>query len=750
MRKSEMIIPMHFNPPVNRLAAYSIGSKSLDISNNVSGGGDGVKKPRFTIVLTGGYNRIRLSFSLGRLLWQTCTDFELIIPDGDHDSVMNLCQQGMSPSAVQVFSSTGDLHLDRKQAVDVAKGSFVLFMSAGDGLTPDALSSLVSISEGKDIIFFNSFVEDGKGKTGLEDRLNAGPKGEWIGPAVLETLFSGNSHSPEFHNKLYRADLCRQAFEIIPDTLGLPDPESCEALILASLARKVAKIDKKIYFRFNDYEAHDSFHACCSLTHNFRIWPAFHSYLTVMGLNDYRTSIKNIFMSQSVHELLITQPGEFTQIFDNMASAYGIVDFVTFLCLQYFRDWSIVADVFRHYSLLDPTASPERIGILFTEFANGGTERVTLDMAILLLERGYEVTLFLERAHANDIALPRDINIVYVPMEWYDEKQIGYHLSALDVAVGRNRIDVMVCPACWNNTLLWQTMLLRYRKIPIVMYNHMAFFERLLSADKVYDTLTHSSVLGCADKVICLSRYSEIFYRLMGANAEYIANPIAQMARAPISYEERKNNVLVFGRLGDPTKGVGEALRVIALVSRKIPQVRATFVGPLESREEREVFYNLARKLGIEDNVHVTGWMSDPAPFIERASVLLSCAWQEAFPLTICQAQSFGIPCVMYDLPIMPAENNPAIIRVRHRDFKSSAEAIVDLLTDEKKWHALSRLGHKKVSMYSPESYIGKIIDVFERINKSSKWSPPSTAEFSTIMRVFSFYAADLSPWHEK
>jgi len=44
---------------------------------------------------------------------------------------------------------------------------------------------------------------------------------------------------------------------------------------------------------------------------------------------------------------------------------------------------------------------------------------------------------------------------------------------------------------------------------------------------------------------------------------------------------------------------------------------------------------------------------------------------------------------VMYDLPLMFAEDNPSIIRVEHGDISAAAASAIAILADERKWNYL-------------------------------------------------------------
>lgn len=89
------------------------------------------------------------------ILAQTFTDFELVlVDDGSPDNCGAICDEyAAKHDNVRVFHQTNQgINKTRRNGVMNAKGEWVVFSDDDDSLTPDALESLYSLSDGTDLV----------------------------------------------------------------------------------------------------------------------------------------------------------------------------------------------------------------------------------------------------------------------------------------------------------------------------------------------------------------------------------------------------------------------------------------------------------------------------------------------------------------------------------------------------------------------------------------------------------------------
>lgn len=113
--------------------------------------------------------------------------------------------------------------------------------------------------------------------------------------------------------------------------------------------------------------------------------------------------------------------------------------------------------------------------------------------------------------------------------------------------------------------------------------------------------------------------------------------------------EERDCSVLFWGRLYY-NKGIMQLIRAMALVKKDFPKVSLDVCGkgPLEAKISA-----LTNKLGLEDNVHIHGYVSNEFLIekIRTASVVALPSLYEGQPVAVLEAMAYRKPLIVYDFP---------------------------------------------------------------------------------------------------
>src|SRR5262245_1869771 len=146
-----------------------------------------------------------------------------------------------------------------------------------------------------------------------------------------------------------------------------------------------------------------------------------------------------------------------------------------------------------------------------------------------------------------------------------------------------------------------------------------------------------------------------------------------------------------------PEKGVDILLRAARIVTSERKDVQFVLVGDGPFRADYEA---LARSLGIESYVTFTGKIADPCAEGVYSSSDISCLisrWQEACPLAVMEAMSFGLPTVVSDRGAMPniIEEGQTGYAVTPREDLVAAR-ILELLQDPQRRRSMGRLARER------------------------------------------------------
>ncbi len=115
-------------------------------------------------------------------------------------------------------------------------------------------------------------------------------------------------------------------------------------------------------------------------------------------------------------------------------------------------------------------------------------------------------------------------------------------------------------------------------------------------------------------------------------------------------------------------------------------------VGDGPDRPEAE---DEARKLGVESRVHFPGKIDNVAPLLASADLFLLPSTSESFGLSALEALASGVPVVGTNAGGMPevVRNGETGFLCEVGDIEGMARASLSILTDTKKWNAMSELG---------------------------------------------------------
>jgi len=147
-----------------------------------------------------------------------------------------------------------------------------------------------------------------------------------------------------------------------------------------------------------------------------------------------------------------------------------------------------------------------------------------------------------------------------------------------------------------------------------------------------------------ADIVVVLSNYwKEVVDKKfhLGDRIKVIYNPCPTIV-CPQQYE--KSNIILYAGTLNQRKGYADMIRSFAKVAPKHPDWKISFAGNGEIEQARA----LARKLGIERQVDLLGWVNgeNKDKAFKQASAFCLPSYAEGFPMAVLDAWAYGLPVI--------------------------------------------------------------------------------------------------------
>ncbi len=341
------------------------------------------------------------------------------------------------------------------------------------------------------------------------------------------------------------------------------------------------------------------------------------------------------------------------------------------------------------------SAKKKTVVLFIPDLGSGGAERVFANLAGALAERGFEVVLLVgvlkDAAYLETI--PRSVRICELGC-----LHMRFAVPGLIRYLRRERPQVLI--SALDHCNLAAVLAAKVARVGVrtIATLHQTISQSLLGTHSFRKRLVIRAVLmgvPLADEIVSVSRgTADDFARLAKISRERITviyNPVIgpTMLRAaeelldhPWFQPGQPAVVLGVGRL-TAQKDFPNLLRAFARV-RKAREVRLIILG---EGEERSTLEQLARSLGIADQVALPGVVRNPYVYMKRASLFaLSSAW-EALPTVLIEAMACGCPVVSTDCMSGPREilQDGRLGRlVPPRDENALAEAILAGLSDKR------------------------------------------------------------------
>ena len=390
--------------------------------------------------------------------------------------------------------------------------------------------------------------------------------------------------------------------------------------------------------------------------------------------------------------------------------------------------------------------------LLVNKFAyvTGGADRVFLDLASGLRERGHDVTVLSTDASANEerrgyfvpptvTAKTRDdMSLLAAARVARDALWNAQVYRATNDAIRAARPDILHAFKLYPQLSVAPIAAAAQAGIPVVQsaldYEFISanpLDEKGSAHDRAETRLAyrrlnellhlvrrrwHTPRVG---RFVTCSRFVAARYASKGLVARVAPNPVQAYAEAVGGWNEREGAVFA-ARLHE-SKGVRDVVRAAEL----LPETRFTIVGsgPLEN----EVVKAASRL----PNLSHVGWLDLPGLrglFASARVVLTPSRWQEPGALTSLEAMATGTPVVTYRSGgLTEYVEDAAAGLVVDSTPTALAAGVRAIESDSDDWERLSRNGiEASRTIHAPETYLSRYEEVYRELAPAASSNAPS------------------------
>lgn len=689
---------------ISRLAYQFQTQEAAPLSRKILLPSPASAAPYFSIIVPVHNMAHSIERTLRSLISQTFESIEVIcIDDASTDNTLAVLNElADSDPRIRVihFETNRTANCARKEGVKAARGEYILFCDGDDTLQAEACFRLHNylLEDPVDILHFGiEVVSVSADQADIEwVEAHALPyDGHLNGLAIFDACFRGRLFSFSLWGKAFKTTYAQKAFDFVEDK-ALPRGQDLYAFfILAFFAQSYRGIPQANLYNYYMGAGLDGRHSIplatfeqfCTLAN---VAHSIHDFLGTQKALDRYPDVLLSVRSQLFGDCL----NKWQNKLESADKAVG------FECmLQTWPSWMVADGVARRYwgdqkGAVRAVASPRlrsapqkqisTIGAYYHRLHGGGAETVFRELARIWLNMGYRVVLITDSdAPYGSVAIPQGAIHHTIPNGGIDHPELyGLRCEALTDIIREENIDALVYHS-WNSSLLpWDMLTTKAAGAAFLVHCHSVFSLRIRSGEGYFATQPLS--LGLADGIVCLSEADEAFWSHFNGNVHVVANPVEDSISSTPTAPLCSPRLIWVGRFS-PEKRPGDAIRVLQLVREIVPDAELLVVGSGETPEDQQMLQTTAEECGVSEAVHFCGFQEDVSPYYMQSSVFLGTSEFEGFPLALFEAQTRGIPSVIYELPHLTSwtDGNQGIVQVPFGDVAQMARRTVELLADE-------------------------------------------------------------------
>ena len=368
----------------------------------------------------------------------------------------------------------------------------------------------------------------------------------------------------------------------------------------------------------------------------------------------------------------------------------------------------------------------------------GGVERITDNIAKILLKRGYTIFYLNWKREQDNYEYP--VPVIDLPSSNLEDPN---NLEVYNRFLKENRIDVIINQhGLYEGTYFLSQVKVQNVKIISVLHSDPFGYYNHLFADLM--TLRDSSIKEKVKRVARFFLYrkvKKIIHRSLVNHYTFIQEHPQYVCLLSESYKERleeycdlpdnyfisipnpntyenieiiphKEPILLFvGRLDNRSKKLFTLIDIWYRLCKLYPQWKLIIVG---DGPDKDVLINKAKDIS---NIEFKGYQ-DPREYYEKASIFCMTSIFEGFPMCLTEAMQFGcVPIAfdsfsaVYDI-IKPGETGEL---VKSFDKKEYVGKLIHLIDDETYRKKLSKNAFQYVKRYDIANILPKWIELIEK-----------------------------------
>lgn len=351
----------------------------------------------------------------------------------------------------------------------------------------------------------------------------------------------------------------------------------------------------------------------------------------------------------------------------------------------------------------------KKIVFYTASLAKGGAQRVIVNLAENLVQKGYPVTIVTTGKGEQEYAISDKVNRVYsdITGEEISSSRIRNFVARfrkLRNIWRQEKAGIIVAFIGKNNFMALLTAW--GLRIPVITS------VRGEPTEEYYNGILRflsKTLMGFSEGLILQTPDArEYFPKWIQKKSIILQNPLNPDFIDEYYTGERNKEIVSVGRL-DSNKNQKLIIDAFCRIAEEFPEVNLILYGEGEDREMLKSYANGTKYAG---QIFLPGAIQDVKQRIQKSEIFVLSSNTEGMPNCLLEAMALGVPSISTDCPcggprmLMEGKENGILVPVG--EAEPMADAMKRLLTDEKLWEKYSKNAYKLTQELHPDKVNGE------------------------------------------
>ena len=265
--------------------------------------------------------------------------------------------------------------------------------------------------------------------------------------------------------------------------------------------------------------------------------------------------------------------------------------------------------------------------------------------------------------------------------------------------IRKEHIDILI-NNCDNPSEIVKLNKLRSTKV--IHCTHSSFFYRIYYGSYNIEETVYQTYKTCKYLLALIPLENDYLYKKWGINSLVMENPLTFDYNSVTPSELSQKNIIMIGRGDFAGKRFDLGITSMKYIIPEIPESKMYIVSAAYKNLNESV-----HDLNLESNVIITGFQTDPSPYLKNSSLHIFPSVSEAYPMALGEVKIFGIPSILCGLDyVILAEGG--CINIYDDDPKTIAKEAIKILKDDEYRKKLGKEARESMKKLRNEIIIKK------------------------------------------